>query len=93
MEGGFSTNWISWIQLENFSSWHNLPFGTRSNGFDGLDTTLVFNNPITVRHFQNIYDLSKTGVFIYGAERRKPIHYSSRAESACTSNRSEATAP
>ena len=41
MEGGFSTNWISWIQLENFSAWHNQPFGTKNNGFDGLDTELV----------------------------------------------------
>ena len=66
MEGGFSTNWISWIQLENFSAWHNLPFGTRNNGFDGLDTQLVFNSPLVTKHLQTIYDLSKEGVFIYG---------------------------
>ncbi len=80
MEGGFTTNWISWIQLENFSAWHNLPFGTRSNGFDGLDTKLVFNSPIHVRHFQNIYDLSKTGVFIYGGRENKanPLFTSGR---------------
>ncbi|HOX30973.1 MAG TPA: extracellular solute-binding protein, partial [Spirochaetales bacterium] len=29
MQGGFSTNWISWIQLENFSAWHNQSFGTK----------------------------------------------------------------
>lgn len=80
MEGGFTTNWISWIQLENFSAWHNLPFGTRSNGFDGLDTKLVFNSPIHVRHLQNIYDLSKTGVFIYGGRENKanPLFTSGR---------------
>jgi sn-glycerol 3-phosphate transport system substrate-binding protein len=71
MEGGFSTNWISWIQLENFSAWHNLPFGTRNNGFDGLDTQLVFNSPKVLQHFQTIYDLSKTGVFIYGGRENK----------------------
>jgi len=80
MEGGFTTNWISWIQLENFCSWHNIPFGTRSNGFDGLDTQLVFNSPVVVRHFQNIYDLSKTGVFIYGGRENKanPLFTSGR---------------
>ena len=71
MEGGFSTNWISWIQLENFSAWHNLPFGTRSNGFDGLDTQLVFNSPLVIRHLQTIYDLSKDGTFIYGGRENK----------------------
>ncbi len=71
MEGGFTTNWISWIQLENFSAWHNVPFGTRSNGFDGLDTELVFNTPLHVRHLENIYKLSKEGVFIYGGRENK----------------------
>jgi len=66
MEGGFTSNWISWIQLENLSAWHNLPFGTRNNGFDGLDTQLVFNSPLVLRHLQTIYDLSKDGTFIYG---------------------------
>jgi sn-glycerol 3-phosphate transport system substrate-binding protein len=71
MEGGFSTNWISWIQLENFSAWHNQSFGSKNNGFDGLDTKLVFNTPLTLKHFQTIYDLSKEKVFIYGGRENK----------------------
>jgi len=71
MEGGFSTNWISWIQLENFSAWHNQSFGTKNNGFDGLDTQLAFNTPLTVKHFQTMYDLSKEKVFIYGGRENK----------------------
>ena len=71
MEGGFTTNWISWIQLENFSAWHNIPFGTRNNGFDGLDTQLVYNSPLVLKHFETIYDLSKKGVFIYGGRENK----------------------
>jgi len=71
MEGGFSTNWISWIQLENFAAWHNQPFGTKSNGFDGLDTELVFNTPLTQKHFETIYQLSKDKVFIYGGRENK----------------------
>ena len=71
MEGGFTTNWISWIQLENFSAWHNQSFGTRSNGFDGLDTQLVFNTPLTIKHFETMYELSKSKVFIYGGRENK----------------------
>jgi sn-glycerol 3-phosphate transport system substrate-binding protein len=71
MEGGFSTNWISWIQLENFSAWHNQSFGTKSNGFDGLDTQLVYNTPLTLKHLQAIYDLSKDKTFIYGGRENK----------------------
>ena len=71
MEGGFTTNWISWIQLENLSAWHNQPFGTKSNGFDGLDTELCFNKELQKKHLQTIYDLSKDGVFIYGGRENK----------------------
>ena len=71
MEGGFTTNWISWIQLENFSAWHNQPFGTKSNGFDGLDTVLNFNTPLTIKHFDTMYQLSKDKVFIYGGRENK----------------------
>ena len=84
---GFTTNWISWIQLENFSAWHNLPYGTKSNGFDGLDTEFVINGPVQVRHFTNIYNLSKEKVFVYGGRENKanslftsgqvPIHFES----------------
>jgi sn-glycerol 3-phosphate transport system substrate-binding protein len=71
MEGGFSTNWISWIQLENFTAWHNIPFGTKANGFEGLDTELVFNSPLVLKHFETIYQLSKDKVFIYGGRENK----------------------
>ncbi len=71
MEGGYTTNWISWIQLENFSAWHNVPFGTKSNGFEGLDTELVFNTPLQVKHFTQIYQDSKDKVFIYGGRENK----------------------
>lgn len=71
MEGGFSTNWISWIQLENFSAWHNLPFGTKANGFNGLNAELTFNGPLQKKHLQTIFDLSKDKTFIYGGRENK----------------------
>nr|WP_283807403.1 sn-glycerol-3-phosphate ABC transporter substrate-binding protein UgpB [Bradyrhizobium embrapense] len=51
---GFTTSWPSWINVENFSAFHNLPIATRGNGFAGLDAQLVFNNPIVVRHIAQL---------------------------------------
>jgi sn-glycerol 3-phosphate transport system substrate-binding protein len=66
---GFSTAWISWIQLENFSAWHNVPIGTKANGFGGLDTEFVFNSPLQVKHIQQLADWQKEKIFIYGGRR------------------------
>ncbi len=70
-KGGFSTAWISWIHLENFSAWHNVPFGTKANGFEGTDTEFAFNSPLHVKHIQNLADWQKEKVFIYGGRRNK----------------------
>src|SRR6267378_7742840 len=45
---GLTTSWPSWINVENFSAFHNLPISTKANGFDGLDAVLTFNNPVMV---------------------------------------------
>jgi sn-glycerol 3-phosphate transport system substrate-binding protein len=66
---GFSTAWISWIQIENFSAWHNVPIGTKANGFGGLDTEFVFNSPLHVKHIQQLADWQKEKIFIYGGRR------------------------
>lgn len=66
---GFSTAWISWIQLENFSAWHNVPIGTKANGFGGLDTEFVFNSPLHVKHIQQLADWQKDKIFVYGGRR------------------------
>lgn len=65
-ECGFSTAWTSWIHMENFSAWHNVPIGTKANGFGGLDTEFVFNNPTVVRHIQQLADWQKDKIFAYG---------------------------
>jgi sn-glycerol 3-phosphate transport system substrate-binding protein len=69
--GGFSTAWISWIHVENFSAWHNVPIGTKSNGFAGLDTQFVFNSPLHVKHIQKLADWQKEKIFVYGGRRNK----------------------
>ena len=68
-ECGFSTAWISWIHLENFSAWHNVPFGTKENGFAGADTEFSFNSPLHVKHIQQLADWQKEKIFVYGGRR------------------------
>jgi sn-glycerol 3-phosphate transport system substrate-binding protein len=69
---GFTTSWPSWVNVENFSAFHNLPLATRTNGFGGLDAVLTFNNPVLVRHIAQLAEWQTTKVF----------DYSGRAQSA-----------
>jgi len=66
---GFSFGWQSWVMVENFSAWHNLPTGTKANGFAGLDTELTFNNDAVKRHLGNLAKWQKTKQFDYGGRR------------------------
>ncbi len=61
----FSTSWISWTQLESFSTWHNAEFATQRNGFGGTSTRLSFNSPLHVRHIENLSNMAKQGLFVY----------------------------
>ena len=63
---GFTTGWISWVQLENFSAWHNQPTGTMENGFGGLGAELTVNGPVQVKHWENLKKWQDSGVFAYG---------------------------
>ena len=67
----FTTAWQSWVHLENLSAWHDVPFATKANGFAGLDTELVFNGPLQVKHIQQLGDWAKEGKFIYGGRRNE----------------------
>jgi sn-glycerol 3-phosphate transport system substrate-binding protein len=63
---GFTTTWLAWIMLEQFSSRHNLPIGTQSNGRAGLNAELNFNTPLHQRMVQTLVDLQKDKSFDYG---------------------------
>ncbi|MET3926302.1 sn-glycerol-3-phosphate ABC transporter substrate-binding protein UgpB [Devosia sp. 2618] len=63
---GFTTGWVSWIQTENLSAIHDLPYGTLQNGFGGLGTEFTFNGETQARHWDNLAKWSKEGVFKYG---------------------------
>jgi len=62
---GFTTSWPSWINVENFSAFHNLAVSTKANGFDGLDAVLKFNNPVMVRHIAQLAEWQAGKAFDY----------------------------
>jgi sn-glycerol 3-phosphate transport system substrate-binding protein len=62
---GFSTAWVTWVNVEQLSAWHNVPLATKANGLDGFDTVLNFNGPLHVKHLQNLIDLQKDKTFDY----------------------------
>jgi sn-glycerol 3-phosphate transport system substrate-binding protein len=62
---GFGSAWWTWLNLEQFSAWHNLPLATKANGMDGFDTELKFNGPVQVKHLQNLVELQKDKTYDY----------------------------
>jgi sn-glycerol 3-phosphate transport system substrate-binding protein len=63
---GYTAARLTWIGLENFAAWNNIPFATDQNGLGSLDPKLEINAPNFVNYFQSIADLGKEGVFKYG---------------------------
>ena len=90
---GFTTGWQSWVQLENFSAWHNVPFGTDKNGFGGLDTKFEFNGDLQKRHIEDMAKWSKDGVFKYGGRQSdaRPLFYSGECAMYMDSSASRAS--
>jgi sn-glycerol 3-phosphate transport system substrate-binding protein len=62
---GFSNAWVTWVNVEQLSAWHNVPLSTKANGLDGFDTVLNFNGPLHVRHLQNLVELQKDKTYDY----------------------------
>jgi sn-glycerol 3-phosphate transport system substrate-binding protein len=58
--------WPTWTQIEQFSAIHNIPLATQGNGFGGMNAELRINNPLMVRHLQNLVDWQREGLFRYG---------------------------
>lgn len=67
----YSTGWPSWVHIENFSAWHNLPIGTKENGIAGMDTRFTFNSPEHVNHIAMLADFAKKGWFTYAGRRNQ----------------------
>jgi sn-glycerol 3-phosphate transport system substrate-binding protein len=91
---GFTTGWISWIQTENLSAWHNQPIGTEQNGFGGTAARLSLNGPVQVKHWENLKKWADEGIFKYGgpvgADNAPPMFYSQECAMIMNSSASRA---
>jgi len=61
-----STAWPAWVQVEQMSAIHDVPLATLGNGFGGLGAELRVNNPLMVRHMDNLIAWQREGLFKYG---------------------------
>ena len=66
---GFSTGWPSWTMLENMHAWHDQPFATRRNGFDGLDAELLINREFGVKHIGQLATWQADKIYSYGGRQ------------------------
>lgn len=91
---GFTTGWVSWIQTENLSAWHNQPIGTLENGFGGLDAKLEVNGPVQVKHWGNLKKWADEGLYKYagplGGDNAPPMFYSQECAMMMNSSGSRA---
>lgn len=67
-----TTSWPTWIQLEEYSALHNIPFASKENGFAGLDTQLEITTKPHVKHVQRLLDMAKDGTFQYAGRDNAP---------------------
>lgn len=66
MACGFTTHWPSWVNVENFLAWHDLPIATHANGFSGLGAELTITHPALERHVAKLAEWQTTKLFDYG---------------------------
>jgi sn-glycerol 3-phosphate transport system substrate-binding protein len=62
---GYTSTWLTWIHTENFAAWNNVSWASNENGLAGTPE-LAVDGPLFVKHFQELADLAKEGVFVYG---------------------------
>ena len=67
----YTTGWPSWVHIENFSAWHNLPIGTAENGIASADTEFKINSPLHVAHMEMLAGFAKNGWFTYAGRRNE----------------------
>jgi len=69
---GLTSEWETWILLENYGAWHNLPFATEQNGFGGTSAVLKFNDEPRIKLISMLSEWAKDKRFVYGGREGKP---------------------
>lgn len=70
---GFTSQWQSWILLENTSAWHDVAFASQQNGLAGLDVTLLFNSAFHVAHIAHLADWARQGLMTPPSHRDEAL--------------------
>jgi sn-glycerol 3-phosphate transport system substrate-binding protein len=81
---GFSVGWQSWVLIENFSAWHNVPIGSKANGFAGIDTRFSIDSPLHIKHISTIAGGKNKASSSTAAAAPSPLPCSSTATPPCT---------
>lgn len=66
---GMVTSWQSWVQVENYSAIHDIPFASKANGYEGLDCELEINNPQVVGHLGRLKSWMADRRFSYEGQK------------------------
>jgi sn-glycerol 3-phosphate transport system substrate-binding protein len=74
----------TWIDLEQFSMAHNVPVATKENGYNGLDSKLVFNTTLHVKHMENIQSWIKDGYALLRTQAAGKTARDSFVEGECS---------
>ena len=67
----YTTGWPSWVHVENFSAWHNLPLSDNDNGLAAPATAMKINSPAHVAHIGMLGDFAKNGWFTYAGRKNE----------------------
>lgn len=62
---GFTTAWPAAYHLEHICCWHDLPFASHQNGFQGLGARLKLHESAAVFHVSKVAEWSRKGLFSY----------------------------
>jgi len=78
---GFTTGGSpSWGLLENAFPWHDHPFATNQNGYDGLDTRLLLNSDFGRMHVRALARWHRARIFESGGQEGRAERF---AQGAC----------
>jgi sn-glycerol 3-phosphate transport system substrate-binding protein len=69
---GFTVGWLSWTQVEVFSTWHGVPIATEANGLGGKNAVLEINNPLEIRHIEDLVKAAQDHSFDYAGRQNEP---------------------
>ncbi len=85
---GLVSGWQTWVQLESFSAWHNVPYASKDNGFSGFDAELLINSPLHIKHIDFLGQLMKDKVMTYVGRKSEAINAFTSGEAAFLMNSS-----